>query len=110
MPADFNWPVDAGAERTVTPRILKAAFGDGYAQRIPDGIRTQLGTWQLSFSNRTKAEADAINAFLANKGGHLSFSWIPPGEVQAIAVVCSTWKRSIEKGNRRSVSATFSEV
>ncbi len=110
MPADFTWPVDVGAKRTVTPRVLKASFGDGYSQRVPDGLRTQLGSWKVSFSNRSQAEADAITDFFSEKGGHLSFSWIPPGKTNAISVYVPTWEKDVGKGNRWTVSTTFQEV
>ena len=58
---------DKQLTKTSTPRILTAKFGDGYEQRIADGINVLNETYSLTFRNRTKEEIDDIVAFLDTK-------------------------------------------
>ncbi len=46
------------------PRVLTAKFGDGYEQRIADGINVLNEEYTLSFKTRPKADIDDIVAFL----------------------------------------------
>jgi len=61
-----------------TPRVLVATFGDGYEQRIADGINTLNETYSLSFADRPKADIDDIVAFLDSKKGVAKFPLILP--------------------------------
>ena len=56
-------PVDKGFTRQNTPRIHAVTFGDGYEQRIANGINTLDQTMNVSFSTRPKAEIDDLVAF-----------------------------------------------
>ena len=49
------------ATRETAPRVREAGFGDGYQQRVGDGIHGSAAVWRLSFANRTDAAADAID-------------------------------------------------
>lgn len=46
------------------PRILTAKFGDGYEQRIADGINVLNETYTLTFKTRPKDVIDDIVVFL----------------------------------------------
>ncbi|NTX07050.1 phage tail protein [Myxococcus sp. CA040A] len=74
----FPFTPDYGAQQQTQPRILKAQFGDGYAQRSEDGMRTVLPRWALQFNARRKKEADAIEAFLQARKGVESFEFVVP--------------------------------
>ncbi|WP_426730246.1 phage tail protein [Myxococcus faecalis] len=74
----FSFTPDYGAQQQTQPRILKAQFGDGYAQRAEDGLRATLLRWALQFNARRKAEADAIEAFLVAHRGVLPFEFVAP--------------------------------
>ena len=60
---------DKGVSSTETPRVLLASFGDGYEQRIANGINSLEQTFSLSFKTRTKAEIDDIIAFFVSLKG-----------------------------------------
>ena len=49
---------DKSMSKQSTPKVLIATFGDGYEQRIADGINTLAETYSLSFSTRTKEDID----------------------------------------------------
>jgi phage-related protein len=63
--------------------VLEAKFGDGYSQRMSDGLNTIMETWSLSFQNRPISDINIIRAFLEGKNGVQAFSWDPPGQVAA---------------------------
>ncbi|NTX54624.1 phage tail protein [Myxococcus sp. CA039A] len=74
----FLFTPDYGAQQQTQPRVLKTQFGDGYAQRSEDGMRTVLPRWALQFNARRKKEADAIEAFLQARRGVESFEFVVP--------------------------------
>lgn len=85
-----------GATETTRARVLKAQFGDGYTQRVADGINTQPRTWSLSFS-KTQADIETILTFLRTEGGVTSFTWTPPrGAVGKW--ICEEWNIAVNDG------------
>ena len=69
---------DKGLTRTKTPKVLVAAFGDGYEQRRPDGINNVKEELSLTFVNRTKEVIDDVCAFLDATKGVTKFSLFVP--------------------------------
>lgn len=107
--ATFTWSPQTVSKKAV-PRVLGAAFGDGYQQRVGDGINTISPEWSLTFS-RVIADIDAIEAFLEARAGEESFDWTPPGESTAIKVVCPEWGKTPHGGLASAAfSATFRKV
>ena len=58
---------DKSMNKSTQPRVLTASFGDGYEQRIADGINSINETYSLSFKTRPKEVIDDIVAFLDTK-------------------------------------------
>lgn len=106
--SDFNYQPAPGARVTREPRVLSARFGDGYEQRVADGINTQPRTWELTFQ-RAAADIATILAFFEAKGGVTSFTWTPEGESE-VRVLCRRWSRGYVAPGAGAVSATFEEV
>ena len=105
---------DKGFTRASEPRIFKAEFGDGYEQRLANGINNLAESYSLSFNNRTKEEIDDITAFFANKGGVTAFTFTIPdsnnsGET-AVKVVCNSWSQSYRHGDYYGCIASFRRV
>ena len=69
---------DKSMSKQSAPRVLVANFGDGYEQRIADGINTLNEIYNLTFATRLKEDIDDIVAFLDGKGGVSSFPLILP--------------------------------
>ena len=69
---------DKSLTQSSSPKILRSDFGDGYSQRVVDGINSITETYSLSFTNRTKAEADDIIAFFNSTKGVTSFEFTYP--------------------------------
>ena len=109
-----NRKPDKGFTRSSEPRIFRTDFGDGYEQRLANGINNLVETYGVSFSNRTKEEIDDITAFFANKGAVTAFTFTIPdsnnsGET-AVKVVCDSWSQAYRYGDYYSCNATFRRV
>lgn len=92
----FSYIPAYGATETTTARVLKAQFGDGYSQRIADGINNKPRSWSLSFS-KTQTDIDLILSFLNTEGGVNSFDWTPPRGV-AGKWICEQWNTTVNDG------------
>lgn len=73
----FNWSHQAEPGGTITFKVRKAQFGDGYSQAVPDGINNKSDSWPLTFFG-TGADVQPIVAFLDAHAGASSFLWTPP--------------------------------
>ena len=106
---------DRALSRTTKPRVQTAKFGDGYEQRISTGINPLEETFDVSFVNRPRVEADDIIAFFESKKGATNFSFTIPdtnsgGNERTIKVVCDDWSLTYENAEASSISATFRRV
>jgi phage-related protein len=108
--SEFTWIPSLGFTSESSPRINVASFGDGYTQRVADGINNMKQTWSLQFQSNSIATATAIEAFLVLRGGTTSFTWTPPGESTEIRVICEKWTKTYESSISRNISATFERV
>lgn len=110
----FTWTPDYGVEKEVTATVAEAKFGDGYTQRARFGVNTQQESWSATFSSRTIAECDAIEAFLRSHYGVNYFMWPHPSDptnvAKQIKVVCGKWKRSCSSFDRDTISMTLTQV
>ncbi len=104
--------VDKGFTRQNTPKIHSIKFGDGYEQRIADGINNLEQTMNVSFSTRPKAEIDDIVAFFESLGGVSKFRMTidDSNGAETIKVVCKTWNQTWAFDNFYSLTATFQRV
>jgi phage-related protein len=57
---------------------LESRFGDGYSQRLPDGINNTLLMLDLSFRGRSQSEILEISEFLSAHRGAYSFQFAVP--------------------------------
>lgn len=96
---------DYGSRRQSKARVLEARFGDGYVQRIPDGLNSIGKSWPLNWTLRTRAEITALEGFLESQAGR-PFSWTDPkGEVGRWT--CDDWESNYDHPTMCSMSATF---
>lgn len=102
-------PVDKGFTRTSTPKVHMASFGDGYSQRIADGINNLQQTMSVSFATRPKAEIDDLVAFFESLGGVNKFEMIidDSNGNETIKVLCSEWNQTWAYDSFYTLTATF---
>jgi len=112
---------DRGLSRSSSTRVRTAQFGDGYQQRIADGLNSIQDSFSVTFSSRPKAEADDITAFFTSKKGVTSFNFTFPDHnsstndsggspATTVKVVCADWTQSYSNLAGSSISATFNRV
>ncbi len=106
---------DKGMTRSADPVRHVIQFGDGYQQRMAEGINPLKETYSVAFSNRSRAEIDDITAFFENKKAVTAFNFTIPdtnsgGNERTIKVVCSKWSTSYTNGVGSSLTATFDRV
>lgn len=105
-----------GGPKSVQPRVLRAPFGDGYSQRTADGLNHMPATWDVKWDALTAAEADAVEAFFAARGGYAAFLWTAPDAAAALKYTCDSWTRTPVVGGevladrRFAISAKFTQV
>src|SRR3954469_1479238 len=92
---DFVYTPDI-LDENVEFAVDRLQFGDGYSGVTPMGLNNGLRVWSVTFSDRSKAEADVIRDFLVSKKGSLNFSWRPIGFDADVYVVCTKYSRPIQ--------------
>ena len=105
----FLWVPSYNSQLDDEPRVLPAKFGDGYEQRVGDGINNDLPQWSLRFDARTSAEATDIRNFLKTQGGVKVFDWTPPMGA-AGKFICRKWSLSASGPLSYDISAMFEQV
>lgn len=107
--SDFNYSPDYdGTSVDHAPRVKRAPFGDGYQQRTPDGINTDLEIWTVTFKG-TVARIQAIETQLKGYGAATAFTWTPYGHSE-IKVICSAWTRNKTAFGADTLTAKFEQV
>ena len=106
---------DKGMTKSSSATVHKIQFGDGYMQRVTEGINPIKESYQVSFSNRTITDIDDIVAFLDNKKGVTAFNFTVPdtnssGNEKTIKVICESYNLNWINGIASTVSATFLRV
>jgi phage-related protein len=106
---------DRGLQHTTQNRTLKVSFGDGYEQRLVDGINFKLQEFNVKFNNRSDDDADDIIAFFDDKKGVTAFDYTYPdtnanGGETTIKVVCESYNLTYINDDFSSVDATFRRV
>jgi phage-related protein len=115
MSGTLTWPLTvgpsfSGSSARTTTRTLRAEFGDGYSQRVADGLNSVRDVWTVAFENLTEAEYTSARDFLRQQQGTASFFWTPPGETVARRWVCEEWTTQQGDPGAYSLNTTFTEV
>jgi len=106
---------DKGLSRQTQHRVITQSFGDGYEQRLLDGINTQTEKLNVNFANRTKEEINDIAGFLNSTKNVTAFNFNVPlqngveGE-ETIKVVCENFSVNYQYDNYYSLTASLKRV
>jgi phage-related protein len=99
--------VALSATPTITKRVLKAQYGDGYMERRTDGLNPWKTTWQMETppleDGRWQEVEQQLMAF-----GEKPFYWQPPGAPEKLAWVMEPvqWSRNYVE-NRATLRFTI---
>lgn len=104
----FTWNPLENATADAMFRVRKAQFGDGYAQRVRDGLNTRMKPWVVTFRGRA-SYIDPIRNFLDTHAGATAFLWTPPGGVSGL-YVCERYSEIGLVNERFSITATFEQA
>ena len=98
---------------SVENNIITVALGDGYEQRLKNGINASRRTFSLSFLNRSDTVTTNILNFLADplKGdnGAKAFNWTPPFGSTG-KWVCQNPSVTMVSHNLNDIELVFREV
>lgn len=72
--------ISENSSKTSNYRTLSSKFGDGYAQRAPDGINSKVDVWDLKWSPLNLTDRNTVVTILDLVGGWDYINWLPPGE------------------------------
>lgn len=113
---DFWWKSSYNAKIDNKPRIRYNQFGNGYQQRIPDGLNTNLVEFNLTFENRSELETVSILYFLRQRNGQESFIYNLPTIYSKSSTdlstrfICPEWGSSYISYNNYTIDCKFIEV
>jgi len=90
--SDLVVTTDRGMTRNVTPRVLVAQFGDGYEQRVRDGVNPNNQKFTISFRTRPAETIYNIAEFFdQNIGKAFTFTVADKSGNSNIKVVCEEY-------------------
>jgi phage-related protein len=93
-----------------SPKINILSFGDGFEQRLTEGLNQNPLTVNLVFE-LSQTDADTAITFLnARVSDGDSFDYTLPSESSTRKFVCSSFPKSIPYLNRVTLSCVFREV
>ena len=102
---------DKGFSRTPTFQVLNAQFGDGYEQRVQDGINAKRETYSISFAKRPAAEVNLIAAYLDTKiAQNITLTITDLSGDSTVKAVCDTYNITYIHELYHSMTATFRRV
>lgn len=102
--------ISPGSTKATKPRVLRNDFGDGYSQRIGDGLNQINRKVDIKFSVLVKSEADDIESFFEERAGYKPFRWTLPGEDTERKWIAPEWQRTYTGRLTYDISVTFEEV
>lgn len=103
----YEVSVDRALSRQTQHRVLTANFGDGYEQRVLDGINTKDDSFSVSFTNRSAEDIELIAGYFDLKAGK-NFNFTVRAET--LKVVCESYSISYIQDSVYSLQTTFRRV
>ena len=79
-------------------KLLKAEFGDGYTQAGPDGLNFKRKTVNLTWDALTLTQANQIETFIEDLGGHTPFYYQPLGFAAPVKWTCEIFSKNLDAG------------
>lgn len=109
MAITLDIPCQYGATCTISTRLKRLSFGDGYEQVSPDGLNLNLERWNLTTIPLRSSVAGGVEVTLSGLNGEWFF-WTPPNGVAGKFRLDSDVTRSYIGVNSQTLSFTFKRV
>ena len=113
------WCPSIQSNAKLTPRVLRAVFGDGYTQQAADGINNMMLQWEVVWDNipstpdgTGRADAQSLDNFFRAQAGYKKFQWTMPSpydQMGALYFVCAEWSYIFYEGTVRGRRAMFQQ-
>ncbi|SRR3990167_3462071 len=108
---NFIWKPGYNANTDLSPKVKNIVMGDGYSQRLPDGINNTLLKFNLTFGGRDLDETTAILHFLKQRQGSESFVFTPYAPFGRQSLFnCQNYSAEFVFVNNYNIQAQFNEV
>lgn len=114
---EFFWKPTYASQLQMKPSVNLIKFGNGYEQRIADGINNNLQRFNLNFEGRDKNETRAIAHFLHKRKAVDSFFFDAPfpynfdiSQSYPKRFICDEWDIAYNFYNNYNLTAKFSET
>tara|TARA_B100000424_G_scaffold46914_1_gene32540 strand:- start:321 stop:662 length:342 start_codon:yes stop_codon:yes gene_type:complete len=95
---------------TREPAVNVISFGDGFEQRLTEGLNQNPITLNLKFDLSQTDSTTAINFLNARITDGASFTFLVPNENVTKNFVCQSYPTSVPFLNRVTLTCTFREV
>jgi phage-related protein len=105
----FAYIPSYGAQLNKKPKVQEMNFGDGYTQRIKEGINNNPEEWSLSWDSIDDVLANAIMDFFDAVADGTSFNWTNPRGVAGL-YWCPQYSRTQEDEDKNGIKAAFKQV
>lgn len=107
--ATFNPPVApfTGSKNKPEIKLKKADFGDGYSQITRDGLNHIRQVYSLTWDKLTRADAEAIEAFLVEQGGDTPFYYQLTSSSPTLKWTCEEWEVEYLSAGLAGITATL---
>ena len=104
--------IHVSGQKTVKHRTRIAQFGDGYSQRVPDGINSRVESWSVSWPGLNETDYQTVISTLDAAGAATALTWTPPGDSTVKKYVLTPDGYSVMHHGRGlySISATLQQV
>jgi len=107
----FTWVPSYDFSVEHIPAIKSIRFGDGYEQRVLDGINSDLIKINLSFADRGIKESRAILHFLSSRKAKDFFFFTPPSPYQVRKkFISKQFNSSLRSQDLMSITTSFEQV
>jgi len=114
---DFIWIPSYASQLQLKPAVNVIKFGNGYEQRVPDGINANALRFNLTFEGRDKGETRAIAHFFHKRKGSEGFFFNCPfpynfdgSQLYPKRFVCEEWDISYNFYNNYNITARIAET
>jgi len=114
---EFFWKPTYSSQLQMKPAVNILKFGNGYEQRIEEGINNNLQKFNLNFDGRDKNETRSIAHFLHKRKAVNSFFFDAPfpynfdiSQSYPRRFICEEWDIVYNFYNNYNINAKFSET
>ena len=97
------------SEVAIKSSVIETRYGDGYSQRLLDGVNAQRQAWNCQFDVRADTDADSMMEFFYEHAAR-SFEWIAPRAASAKRYIAKEPSRVFVGPNVSAVKVTFEQV